>query len=231
MTRTFSTGLGRLFSVSTPVPPRRTQEPVPFDEELVHVSGPSPLQNLLDVNKQWAEQISTESPDFFPQLEKSQHPTILWIGCSDSRVPPTEIVQLGCGDIFVHRNIANVVSHTDINFLSVLQYAVQVLKVKQIIVCGHYGCGGVKGAMTASEHGLIDHWLTHIRDVYEHNQTEVSELFKQDPKEAWKRLVELNAVRSARNVANSAIVQNAWRGGQELEVISLVYNLENGLLR
>lgn len=185
-------------------------------------------ESLLEGNKEWvAEKLKTD-PNFFDELAAGQHPPILWIGCSDSRVPANQITNTLPGDIFVHRNIANVVVHTDMNMLSVLDYSVNVLKVKHIIVCGHYGCGGVAAALGTKQVGLIDNWLRNIKDVYRTHEREMSTL--KDPSRRADRLVELNAIEGASNVMNTSIVQNAWASGQELGVHAWVYSLKTGLI-
>jgi len=176
----------------------------------------------------WASEIKEENPDFFTELSKQQAPDYLWIGCSDSRVPANQIVNLPPGEIFVHRNIANIVVHTDLNCLSVIQYAVEVLEVKHIVVCGHYGCGGIKASMEETEHGLIDNWLRHIQDVSRFNAD------KLDGKEYGEQLdllCELNVVEQVINVCNTTIVQNAWKNGVELSVHGWIYSIENGILK
>jgi carbonic anhydrase len=187
------------------------------------------LKNLFEQNQSWAERVKKSDPDFFINLAKQQNPDYLWIGCSDSRVPANQIVDLLPGQIFVHRNIANLVVHTDLNCLSVIQYAVEVLKVKHIIVCGHYGCGGVQAAMESKEHGLIDNWLRHIKDVYRLYQSKVDSLPTQ--KEKLNLMCELNVWEQVSNVCNTTIVQNAWKTGQELAVHGWIYNIEDGILR
>lgn len=187
------------------------------------------LKNLFDKNKNWAEGVKKTDPDFFQNLSKQQSPEYLWIGCSDSRVPANQIVDVMPGEIFVHRNIANVVVHTDLNSLSVLQYGVDVLKVKHIIVCGHYGCGGVKAAMENKEHGLIDNWLRHIKDVYRYHQKEIDAL--DDEKERVNLLCELNVREQVANVCHTTIVQGAWKAGRELSVHGWIYGIEDGLLK
>lgn len=176
----------------------------------------------------WASEIKEKNPDFFTELSKQQAPDYLWIGCSDSRVPANQIVNLPPGEIFVHRNIANIVVHTDLNCLSVIQYAVEVLEVKHIVVCGHYGCGGIKASMEETEHGLIDNWLRHIQDVSRFNAD------KLDGKEYGEQLdllCELNVVEQVINVCNTTIVQNAWKNGVELSVHGWIYSIENGILK
>lgn len=187
------------------------------------------LKHLFDKNKKWAEKVKKNDPDFFTNLSKQQNPEYLWIGCADSRVPASEIVDMAPGTIFVHRNIANVVIHTDLNCLSVIQYAVDVLKVKHIIVCGHYGCGGIKAAMENECHGLIDNWLRHIKDVYRYHQDKVDAL--ETEKEKYDLLCELNVVEQVANICHTTIVQNAWKSGQKLAVHGWIYSIKNGLLK
>ena len=187
------------------------------------------LKPLFDNNREWAERIAREQPGFFEQLSKQQSPEYLWIGCADSRVPANEIINLPPGEVFVHRNIANVVVHTDLNCLSVIQYAVEVLKVKHIIVCGHYGCGGVKAAMDNNNHGLIDNWLRHLRDVYRLHKTQLDTI--EDPDAQRDKLCELNVIEQVSNVCNTTMVRDAWACGQELAVHGWIYRLEDGLLR
>ena len=186
------------------------------------------LTHLFDRNLAWANKIKEETPDFFSQLSKQQAPEYLWIGCSDSRVPANQIVNLPPGEVFVHRNIANVVVHSDLNCLSVMQFAVEVLKVKHIIVCGHYGCGGIKAALENEEHGLIDNWLCHIKDVGRFHADKLKGL-EQEAK--LDLLCELNVIEQVKNVGNSTIVQNAWRGGANLTVHGWVYGIDNGVLK
>lgn len=187
------------------------------------------LKHLFDNNKQWAEAINQNDPEFFSTLSKQQTPEYLWIGCADSRVPANQIIDLAPGEVFVHRNIANVVVHTDLNCLSVIQFAVEVLKVKHIIVCGHYGCGGVKASMEDHDHGLIDNWLRHIKDVSRFNQDALDAV--QDEGEKFNTLCELNVKEQARNVCNSTIVKNAWEKGAELTVHGWIYDIKNGILK
>jgi carbonic anhydrase len=186
------------------------------------------LNPLFENNRTWAEQIEKEQPGFFGQLAKQQNPEYLWIGCADSRVPANEIINLQPGEVFVHRNIANVVVHTDLNCLSVIQYAVDVLKVKHIIVCGHYGCGGVKASMENVSHGLIDNWLRHIRDVYRYYSDQLDAI--DDLTERQDRLCELNVIEQVANVCSTTMVTNAWERGQDLHVHGWIYRLEDGLL-
>ena len=186
------------------------------------------LKPLFESNREWAERIEREQPGFFEQLSKQQHPEYLWIGCADSRVPANEIINLPPGEVFVHRNIANLVVHTDLNCLSVIQYAVEVLKVKHIIVCGHYGCGGVRAAMDEANHGLIDNWLRHIRDVYRYHRTALDAIADAD--ERRDRLCELNVIEQVSNVGNTTMVRDAWAAGQDLALHGWIYRLEDGLL-
>ncbi|WP_293267429.1 carbonate dehydratase [Neptunomonas sp.] len=187
------------------------------------------LQHLFDSNRSWADKITEENPEFFATLAKQQAPDYLWIGCSDSRVPANEIVGMLPGDIFVHRNVSNLVIHTDMNCLSVIQYAVTVLKVKHIMVVGHYGCGGVRAAIETKPHGLIDNWLRHIRDIDTKHRSLLSAW--SDQTEYLERLCELNVIEQAYNVCNTTITQEAWGRGQELSVHAWVYGLNNGLVR
>ncbi len=186
------------------------------------------ITQILENNRAWAQNIQKESPDFFTQLSKQQTPEILWIGCADSRVPPNQIVNLGPGELFVHRNIANMVVHSDLNCLSVMQYAIEVLKVKHVVVCGHYGCGGVKASQDKQDHGLIDNWLRHIQDVSRIHAAELETFDDSDKKLA--RLCELNVIEQVTNVCQSPIVQQAWKSGAELSVHGLIYSLQNGVL-
>lgn len=187
------------------------------------------LKHLFDSNRAWAERIARERPGFFDELQAQQAPQYLWIGCSDSRVPANEIVGLLPGELFVHRNVANQVVHTDINCLSVLQYAVELLRVRHVIVCGHYGCGGVRGAMESRPHGLIDNWLRHIRDVYQKHERLLEAIA--DPQRREDRLCELNVIEQVQNVCHTTIVQQAWAAGQELSVHGWIYGLHDGRLR
>jgi len=186
------------------------------------------LPKLLDNNRAWAADRVRHDPTFFTRLEKQQAPEFLWIGCSDSRVPANEIVGLDPGELFVHRNVANVVVHTDLNCLSVLQFAVDVLKVKHVIVCGHYGCGGVHAAMDRESHGLIDNWLRHVQDVQRDHQRELREC----PNDTSRldRLCELNVIEQVRNIGRTTIVQDAWRRGHPLELHGWIYGLKDGII-
>jgi len=187
------------------------------------------LKRLLDQNRAWAENIKASDPDFFLTLAKQQSPRFLWIGCADSRVPATQLAGMMPGEMFVHRNVANVVVHTDFNCLSVMQYAVDVLKVDHIIVCGHHGCGGVKAAMDNLQLGLIDNWLRHVQDVIDAHQDTLSKIDDED--ERFDRLCELNVIEQVRSVGRTTIVQSAWHRGQELVVHGWIYDLQDGLLR
>lgn len=187
------------------------------------------LQQLLDHNRAWAEARRRDDPDFFARLTAQQTPKFLWIGCSDSRVPPNELVGLSPGELFVHRNVANVVVHTDLNCLSVLQFAVEVLQVEQVIVCGHYGCSGIRAAMQNKQLGLIDNWLRNVRDVHAANRERIDRLATDE--ERGRLLAELNVAHQAYNVCHTTIVQNAWQRGQRLEVHAWCYDVADGLLR
>jgi carbonic anhydrase len=187
------------------------------------------LKHLFEKNKKWADAITQADPGFFARLSKQQTPDYLWIGCADSRVPANQIVGLLPGEIFVHRNIANVVVHSDLNCLSVIQYAVEVLKIKHIIVCGHYGCGGIKAALENREHGLIDNWLRHIKDVYRFHQARIDAL--ESEAEKFKLLCELNVIEQVANVCHTTIVQNAWKAGRKLAVHGWIYGLEDGIVK
>ncbi|QDF66931.1 carbonate dehydratase [Shewanella sp. SNU WT4] len=185
------------------------------------------LTALFDNNKRWSERLSKEHPNFFEQLAQQQNPQYLWIGCSDSRVPSNQIIDLLPGEVFVHRNIANMVIHTDLNCLSVIQYAVEVLQVKHIMVVGHYGCGGIKAALSPISLGLIDNWLGHIRDIHRIYKDEIQAL---SPEQQVNRLCELNVIEQVTNVASSSILRDAWRRGQEVSVHGWIYGIDNGLL-
>ena len=187
------------------------------------------LHRLLDQNRAWAESIKASDPDFFQTLAKQQTPRFLWIGCADSRVPSTQLAGMMPGEMFVHRNVANLVVHTDFNCLSVMQYAVDVLKVEHIIVCGHDGCGGVKAAMSNQQFGLIDNWLRHVQDVFHEHKEQLTKI--SDENERIDRLCELNVIEQVRNVGRTTIVQSAWQRGQELVVHGWIYGLQDGLLR
>ena len=185
------------------------------------------LEDLKDNNRNWSRRKTEVDPDFFKRLENQQSPEYLWIGCSDSRVPANEIVGLDPGELFVHRNVANLAPPQDANYLSVLQFAVDVMKVKHIMVVGHYGCGGVRAAVDGVRRGLVDHWLHPIREVAAQNREELEAL---DERERWDRLCELNVIRQVQNVASDVFVQDAWARGQSLSVHGWVYRLSNGLV-
>jgi carbonic anhydrase len=187
------------------------------------------LTELFDSNRAWAARITAQEPDFFERLSHQQNPEFLWIGCSDSRVPANEIVGRLPGELFVHRNVGNVVVHTDLNCLSVLQYAVDVLRVRHAMVVGHYGCGGVAAAMQNAKLGLIDNWLRHVQDVAARHRDALARV--DDAEARADRLCELNVIEQALNVCQTTIVQDAWARGQELTVHGLIYRLQDGLLR
>jgi len=186
------------------------------------------LKHLLDKNIAWANAVKENNPEFFSSLSKQQFPEYLWIGCSDSRVPANQIIDLPPGEVFVHRNIANVVTHTDLNCLSVIQFAVDVLKIKHIIVCGHYGCSGVQAAMEDQEHGLVDNWLRHVKDVARFNSNKLNNLSTVDRHDL---LCELNVKEQVVNVCNTNIVKNAWKNNADLTVHGWIYNIKNGILK
>ena len=183
-------------------------------------------KKIIENNAKWVEESLATDKDFFKDLAKGQQPPLLWIGCSDSRVPANEIIGAKPGEVFVHRNIANLVIHTDMNMLSVLDYAVNALKVKHIIVCGHYGCGGVKAAMGNDSIGIIDNWIRHIKDLFRIHQEELLSI--EDEEKRFNRLVELNVVEQVYDLAKTSIVQNAWKIGQELSLHGWVYGLNSG---
>lgn len=189
------------------------------------------LPTLFDNNRKWARRLSDRDPDFFQALAAQQSPKYLWIGCSDSRVPANDIVGLKPGELFVHRNVANVVVHTDLNCLSVLQYAVDVLQVGHVIVCGHYGCGGVRAAWFRSSLGLIDNWLRHVQDVRDRHEALLARIPGADDEGRIDRLCELNIVDQVRHVCHTTIVQDAWRRQQPLAVHGWIYDVRDGLLR
>ena len=187
------------------------------------------LNTLFDNNRAWAERISRQDPEFFLKLSRQQSPSYLWIGCSDSRVPANEIVGLLPGELFVHRNVANLVVHTDLNCLSVMQFAVDILKVGHIIVCGHYGCSGVQTIMRRHRIGLSDNWLRHVEDVRDKHRDCLARVSGETP--ATDRLCELNVIEQVANVCQTTIVRDAWERGQELTVHGWVYGIKDGLLR
>jgi carbonic anhydrase len=184
---------------------------------------------LLQNNKKWVASKLEKDPEYFKRLSLGQSPPILWIGCADSRVPANEIIGAEPGEVFVHRNIANMVVHSDMNMLSVLDYAVNVLKVKHIIVCGHYGCGGVQAAMTNKHIGLIDNWIRHIKDVYRFHQDELNSI--ENEKDRFNRFVELNVVEQVLDLAKTSIVQTAWESGQVVHVHGWVYDIHDGIIK
>lgn len=183
-------------------------------------------QKILENNKEWVAKQLAIDPEFFKDLAKGQQPPLLWIGCSDSRVPPNDITGTKPGEVFIHRNIANMVVHTDMNLLSVLDYSINVLKVTHVIVCGHYGCGGVKAAMGNSSVGIIDNWLRNIKDVYRFHQKELDSITNEDDR--FNKFVEINVKEQVLNLAKTSIVQNAWKVGQKLHLHGWVYGLNSG---
>jgi len=189
----------------------------------------SPLRNLLENNRRWAASEVERDPDFFKRLANQASPEYLWIGCSDSRVPANELLGLAPGDVFVHRNIANVVVHSDLNCLSVLQFAIEVLKVKHVIIVGHYGCKGVHAAMTGTRVGLVDNWLRHVTDVHQKHERYMGTVVNEQRRS--ERLVELNVVEQVSNVCATTIVQDAWDRGQDLSVHGWVYGINDGKLQ
>lgn len=186
------------------------------------------LKNLFENNRAWATRMTDTDPSFFQKLSNQQTPEYLWIGCADSRVPANQIIDLLPGEVFVHRNIANAVIHTDLNCLSVIQYAVEVLQVKHVIVCGHYGCGGVRAAMQNQPFGLIDNWLRHLKDVYQKHESALDALTEDNQR--FRRFCELNVIEQVHNVCHTTIVQDAWRRGQTLDVHGWIYDVSDGLL-
>ena len=186
------------------------------------------LKNLFENNRAWATRMTDTDPSFFQKLSNQQTPEYLWIGCADSRVPANQIIDLLPGEGFVHRNIANAVIHTDLNCLSVIQYAVEVLQVKHVIVCGHYGCGGVRAAMQNQPFGLIDNWLRHLKDVYQKHESALDALTEDNQR--FRRFCELNVIEQVHNVCHTTIVQDAWRRGQTLDVHGWIYDVSDGLL-
>ena len=187
------------------------------------------LPELFENNEEWRHQIEQDHPGFFEQLVGQQKPRFLWIGCADSRVPANEIVGLMPGELFVHRNVANLVNHTDLNLLSVLQFAVEVLEVRHVMVVGHYGCGGVRAAMEDKPHGLIDNWLRQVRELYLRNRKDLKQL--PDDEARVDRMCELNVARQVINVANTTVVQEAWRRDQALSIHGWIYSIANGCLQ
>ncbi len=185
-------------------------------------------KKLLEDNIAWATRQKEKSPEFFTELAKGQQPEYLWIGCADSRVPAEQITGTKPGELFVHRNIANMIVHSDMNLLSVLSYAVEVLKVKHIIVCGHYGCGGIAAAMGNKQYGLIDNWLRHIKDVYRYHHVELDAIENEELR--IRKLVELNVIEQVNNLGKTSIVQNAWGNNQPLHIHGWVYDITDGLI-
>ncbi|MCB0491514.1 MAG: carbonate dehydratase [Cyclobacteriaceae bacterium] len=183
---------------------------------------------LLQKNKEWVEAMISNDPEYFSKLAGGQKPPVLWIGCADSRVPANEIIGAPPGEVFVHRNIANMVVHTDMNMLSVLDYAVNVLKVQHVIVCGHYGCGGVRAAMSNQQFGLIDNWIRHIKDVYRFHQDELEGI--QDMGERENRFIELNVIEQVYDLAKTSIIQNSWSKSKSPFIHGWVYDIRNGLI-
>lgn len=196
--------------------------------QTIHTTDHITYESLLEGNREFIADALQNDPDYFNKLAAGQNPPVLWIGCADSRVPANQITNTAPGEIFVHRNIANMVIHTDMNMLSVLDYAVNVLKVKHVIVTGHYGCGGVLAAMSNKEFGLIDNWLRHIKDVYRLHATELDAI--EDDEKRGNRLVELNVIENVANLCKTTIVQNAWKNGQDLSVHGWVYSLKTGII-
>ncbi len=187
------------------------------------------INELLEKNRKWADNIREQDPEFFRGLAAQQSPRYLWIGCSDSRVPATQLVGLRAGELFVHRNVANLAVHTDLNYLSVLQFAIDVLGVNHVIVCGHYGCGGVEATLNQRKLGLIDNWLEHIEDVMHAHEAELKAI--KDPARRLDRLCELNVITQVQNVTRTTIVQNAWKRGHRLTVHGWIYAIRDGLLQ
>jgi len=187
------------------------------------------LSNLFENNRKWVKSLEKNNPDFFKKLSKQQKPEYLWIGCSDSRVPANDIVGLLPGELFVHRNIANLVMHSDMNSLSVIQFAVEILKIRHIIICGHYGCGGVTASIEDKRHGLVDNWTRVIKDLYLENKAELNKLSKKE--ELIDRLCELNVIKQVYNVCSTNILLDAWSRGQKINVHGWIYGIENGLLK
>lgn len=184
---------------------------------------------LIENNRKWVSEKLNQDSEFFSNLAKGQKPPVLWIGCADSRVPANEITGTQPGEIFVHRNIANMVIHTDMNMLSVLDYAVNALNVKHVIVCGHYGCGGVLAAMDTKEYGLVDNWIRHIKDVYRLHRHELNNIA--DEKERANRFVELNVIEQVSDLSKTSIIKNAWKNGKDTQIHGWVYDIHNGLIK
>jgi len=187
------------------------------------------INHLIKENKIWADKFEKNNPGIFDRLAKQQNPEYLWIGCSDSRVPANTIVNLQPGEVFVHRNVANLVNHSDLNVLSVIEYAVKILKVSDIILCGHYGCGGVQAALEQREHGIVDNWLRVIKDTYRTHKQEFDQIT--NAQQELDRLCELNVVEQVRNICHTSIIQNAWTSGVDLSVHGVIYSVEDGILK
>lgn len=190
---------------------------------------PKLYEQLIENNKKWVESKLQLDPEFFTKLANGQKPPLLWIGCADSRVPANEIIGAQPGEVFVHRNIANMVVHSDMNMLSVLDYAVNVLKVKHVIVCGHYGCGGIQAAMTNNSIGLIDNWIRHIKNIYRLHKQELDAI--EDEQQRFDRFVELNVKEQVYDLAKTSIVQAAWKNGQELYLHGWAYGVASGIIK
>ncbi|WP_196140046.1 carbonate dehydratase [Aliikangiella sp. G2MR2-5] len=187
------------------------------------------IEQLIKNNREWASRFEKSNPGIFDKLGKQQNPDYLWIGCSDSRVPANTIIGLDPGEVFVHRNVANIVNHSDLSVLSVLEYAVSVLKVSDIILCGHYGCGGVKAALESCEHGIVDNWLRGIKDTYQSHREEFEAISIEE--ERVNYLCELNVIKQVQNICHTTIVQNAWKSGQKLSVHGVIYGINDGILK
>jgi carbonic anhydrase len=200
----------------------------PAPAHIATIERDSMIEELLKQNREWSGRIHANDPSFFSRLASQQAPEYLWIGCSDSRVPANEITGLAPGEVFVHRNVANIVAETDFNLLAVLQYAVDVLKVRHIIVCGHYGCGGVKAALENVRHGIIDNWLSGIRSIYRQHRGEIDAM---PPDDAADRLCELNVLAQTDHLSRTSIVEDAWERGQQIAIHSWIYRLDNGIIQ
>lgn len=190
---------------------------------------PELYKKIIENNKKWVAENLARDPEYFEKLAQGQKPPLLWIGCADSRVPANQIIGAPPGEVFVHRNIANLVVHTDMNMLSVLDYAVNVLKVKHVIVCGHYGCGGIQAAMSNQSFGLIDNWIRHIKNTYRLHKKELDAI--EDQTERWDKFVELNVIENVFDLAKTSIVQNAWKSEQELYLHGWVYRVSSGIIK
>ncbi len=202
---------------------------LPLQRQTNHTMPATPLSHLIQQNRDWSDSMRNEDPEFFSRLVGQQSPEYLWIGCADSRVPANEIVNLLPGELFVHRNVANVVVHTDLNCLSVLQYAVEVLKVKHVIVCGHYGCGGVRAAMLNQKLGLINNWLRHVQDVSQKYDAHLAKTIEEDLRA--DRLCELNVIEQVVHVCQTTVIEGAWERGQDISVHGWIYRLSDGRIR